>query len=294
MTPAECTKLRELLAHARMPLRRGIGNDSQLTFDKDGRLVCEAAPIDGSIIVAAVNALPSLLDALTAVTERADRAEAKLAVFVADEKAKYAKASAVFGVVPPSERVSLPTAEAIVNEVAHLEEKYAINRAVAARGEAAMQSSVEAYKIQNLEKEILRLKVGWRDAAHIAEARIQELGQLKLTTENERDAYRKRKDEAYEERNRLVAVFASIAVMLGWPAGMGQHVDVEGEDWDPEWKTLVVVQTPEGQASWHFHDSQRYLVDHLPEYAPKWDGHNTKTKYERLMRLAVEKAMVQV
>ena len=89
-------------------------------------------------------------------------------------------------------------------------------------------------------------------------------------------------DSVYDERNRLVSMFASMALVMGWKAGVGTHEDKPGESWDPEWKTLVVVETPEGQASWHFHDSHCGLIEHLPAYDAKWDGHDTPTKYRRL------------
>lgn len=100
------------------------------------------------------------------------------------------------------------------------------------------------------------------------------------------------KDAVYEERNRLVSLFASMALVMGWKAGIGQHEDpaVGGTgpavEWDPEWRTLVTVETPEGQASWHFHDSHRDLIEHLPAYDAKWDGHDTPTKYRRLEELS--------
>ena len=100
------------------------------------------------------------------------------------------------------------------------------------------------------------------------------------------ESMRARKDAVYEERNRLVALFASMSIAMGWRAGIGTHEDKPGEDWDPEWKTLLVIETPEGQASWHFHDSQRHLVEHLPLFDAKWDGHDTPTKYERMNRLS--------
>ena len=96
----------------------------------------------------------------------------------------------------------------------------------------------------------------------------------------------KMKDGAYEERNRLVVLFARISLTLGWSAGVGRHDELTGCDHDLEWSTLVVVQTPEGQASWHLHDSHRHLLDGLPDLDVAWDGHDTKTKYERLGKLA--------
>lgn len=94
------------------------------------------------------------------------------------------------------------------------------------------------------------------------------------------------KEAAYDERNRLVALFASMALALGWKAGVGQHEDEPGKEWDADWRTLIMVETPEGQASWHLHDSQNHLVKHLPSYVAKWDGHDTPTKYARLEKLS--------
>ena len=106
-----------------------------------------------------------------------------------------------------------------------------------------------------------------------------------LTASATIDRLTTQKDAAYDERNRLVALFASMALALGWKAGVGQHEDEPGKEWDADWRTLVMVETPEGQASWHFHDSHNHLVKHLPSYVAKWDGHDTPTKYARLERL---------
>lgn len=36
------------------------------------------------------------------------------------------------------------------------------------------------------------------------------------------------------------------------------------------------------QVSWHFHDSERHLLDGLPAYAGRWDGHTATEKYIRV------------
>lgn len=97
-----------------------------------------------------------------------------------------------------------------------------------------------------------------------------------------------RKLEAYEERNRVVALCLRMALALGWKAGVGEHQDVPGEDWDPEWRMLVTVDLPTGQASWHVHDSQKHLFEGLPKYDGTWDGHTTSVKYERIAQLVKE------
>jgi len=88
------------------------------------------------------------------------------------------------------------------------------------------------------------------------------------------DGIRARKDAAYEERNRVVALLARL-----FPSGLGP-TDIEG--WDPEWNGCVYIDLPTGQVSWHFHDSQAHLFAGIPAYQGEWDGHTTEEKYRRL------------
>lgn len=96
------------------------------------------------------------------------------------------------------------------------------------------------------------------------------------------------KNGAYSERNKCVAALARMALALGWRAGVGQHADVPGESWDADWRTLVAIDLPTGQVTWHFHDSEKPLIEGLPVYAGSWDGHDTPTKYARLGAIAPE------
>jgi hypothetical protein len=96
--------------------------------------------------------------------------------------------------------------------------------------------------------------------------------------------YKKRKDEAFEERNRVVACLARMVVHYGGTAGVAQHVDTPGVAWDSAWRTLVMIDLPTGQASWHAHDSHAHVFDGLPVYVKAWDGHTTPAKYERVDR----------
>jgi NTP pyrophosphatase (non-canonical NTP hydrolase) len=97
----------------------------------------------------------------------------------------------------------------------------------------------------------------------------------------ERDEAVEAKDSAYEERNRVVAALASL-----FPSGI---CDTDIPGWDAEWHGCVYIDLPTGQASWHFHDSQRRLFEHLPPYEKEWDGHTTTEKYQRLVLLAHSK-----
>lgn len=99
---------------------------------------------------------------------------------------------------------------------------------------------------------------------------------------------RSQKDGAYAERNRCVALIARLALLLGWRAGVGQH-PAEDTAWDADWRTIVFVDLPTGQASWHLHDSHRGLVEGLPAYEGRWDGHSTDEKYRRLESIPTPK-----
>lgn len=87
------------------------------------------------------------------------------------------------------------------------------------------------------------------------------------------------KDGAYLERNRCVAALARMAIALGQRAGRAKTA-IDG--WDPAWHGCIYIDLPTGQVSWHYHESQSGLFNDLPEYAGRWDGHDTPTKYERL------------
>lgn len=98
----------------------------------------------------------------------------------------------------------------------------------------------------------------------------------------ERDEQRAAKDGAYEERNRVVAALARTVIANGGVAGIARTA-IEG--WSEDWHGCVYIDLPTGQASWHFHESQRELFAGLPPYTRGWDGHTTLEKYERLAAL---------
>lgn len=92
-------------------------------------------------------------------------------------------------------------------------------------------------------------------------------------------------DQAYQERNRLVALLARLYF------GGIRKTEIPG--WDPEWHNCVFIDTLEGQMSWHYHDREARLFADLPEYTHEWDGHSTPEKYQRIERLCMmyDKAM---
>lgn len=93
-------------------------------------------------------------------------------------------------------------------------------------------------------------------------------------------ALEEQKNGAYSERNKLVALLSKI-----FPASIETH---DGEEWEDDWRHVVFINLPTGQASWHIHDSELPLFEHLESVGNKWDGHTTEEKYERIARLAVD------
>lgn len=85
------------------------------------------------------------------------------------------------------------------------------------------------------------------------------------------------KRAVYTERNRLVAFIASL-----YPSGIK---DTAILGWDEAWNGCVYIDLPNGQASWHYHESQANMFAHLPRYEGEWDGHTTEEKYNRIAAL---------
>jgi hypothetical protein len=92
------------------------------------------------------------------------------------------------------------------------------------------------------------------------------------------------KNQAYQERNLLVAALSKL-----FPAYLGRHIG--DEDWDDDWRNIVFISLPTGQVSWHIHDSELGLFEHLKGIiGPGWDGHSTEEKYARLCALPTHPA----
>ncbi len=113
---------------------------------------------------------------------------------------------------------------------------------------------------------------------------------LREKAERERDEARaeverlsRSRDEAYTERNELVAALSKV-----FPASL-EHHNAGDTSWDPEWRTIIAIDLPTGQATWHIHDRERGMFAHLlPRVGYAWDGHTTAEKYARLAALAPE------
>lgn len=103
---------------------------------------------------------------------------------------------------------------------------------------------------------------------------------LTETDQQARDEEKESKDSAYRERNMLVCALTKL-----FPAYLARH-DESDESWERDWMWIVYIDLPTGQVSWHIHDSERGLFDHLEVKENNWDGHNTERKYQRLQALS--------
>jgi hypothetical protein len=102
----------------------------------------------------------------------------------------------------------------------------------------------------------------WEAKAVLAEA----IGEAKRQREE--------KNQAYSERNQLVALLARI-----YPSGI-RATDIPG--WNPEWQGCVYIDLPDGQISYHYHNSEADMFRSLPAYTKPWDGHNKELVHDRL------------
>lgn len=88
------------------------------------------------------------------------------------------------------------------------------------------------------------------------------------------------KDQAYWERNQLVLALTKV-----FPSWRELH-PVEDTNWEKDWRNIIFIQLPTGQASWHIHDTELILFESLEfKEGDSWDGHTTEEKYNRLRNL---------
>ena len=87
-------------------------------------------------------------------------------------------------------------------------------------------------------------------------------------------------DEVYAERNQLVA-----ALTKHFPS----HYAID-ETVDPEWRYVICVHLPTGQATWHIREDEYGWFAHLEDFArpQHWDEHDTAEKYRRLASLELD------
>jgi predicted Holliday junction resolvase-like endonuclease len=136
---------------------------------------------------------------------------------------------------------------------------------------SALQAELSA--LQEEHRASLAVQELWKENL---DQREDEIIRLHKTLADTIDA----KNNAYKERNKVVAALAHICChVLCLPVYVTWH---DGAEWEDDWRTVLFIQLPTGQASWHFHDSEKDLLENLPHRRVIWDGHTTEEKYQRL------------
>jgi hypothetical protein len=114
--------------------------------------------------------------------------------------------------------------------------------------------------------------IGSPEDIHVSES----YDQIKAAIQGEIESLTISKNNAYVERDALVCALSKL-----FPSTLERHP--ENEEWENDWRWIVFVELPGGQATWHIHDSELAMFDHLHRNTGKiWDGHNTPEKYARL------------
>jgi hypothetical protein len=83
-------------------------------------------------------------------------------------------------------------------------------------------------------------------------------------------------NDAYQQRDRLVYALTRV-----FPSLLCDATDASSG-----WSSVVVIQIPTGQISFHIPDDELAWFAHLPRYPePVWDGHDNDEKWRRVMAL---------
>ncbi|MFZ3043714.1 MAG: hypothetical protein WA058_01225, partial [Minisyncoccia bacterium] len=104
--------------------------------------------------------------------------------------------------------------------------------------------------------------------------------------EEENAGLRVDKDTAYRERNRLVLFLTRC-----YPSHRCSHPESD-VSWERDWRNIICVHGPVGLMTWHIHDSELRMFEHLPFGESDWDGHTTEEKYQRLYRCDMNSAAI--
>lgn len=102
--------------------------------------------------------------------------------------------------------------------------------------------------------------------------------------EQEVKRLRELKNQAFDERNQLVALLSKL-----YPSALSK--DFSGAY---SLEDAVYIQLPTGQVSWHLTPSQLPLFEHLHTEEMAWDGHSHEEKWQRVHSVSVNKPLKHI
>lgn len=117
-------------------------------------------------------------------------------------------------------------------------------------------------------REIMLARVYIKDVKRLAEFEMSHLVEIQDLKDQ--------KNNAYHERDQLVSALSKV-----YPSHLARDVYPDVED---SWRNIVCIHLPTGQATWHIHEIELEMFEHLHsgDAACYWDGHSTEEKYARL------------
>lgn len=100
------------------------------------------------------------------------------------------------------------------------------------------------------------------------------------------------KDNAYKERNIVLAAFAwmihNSKSEIPACVYLSRHPDSD-ESWEDDWRNILVIEVyNKHQLTWHLQDEEMHLFSGLPQKSYVWDGHTTAAKYAKLIKYFIQ------
>lgn len=118
-----------------------------------------------------------------------------------------------------------------------------------------------------------------RLTTEIALTDLPEFKQIIATAQEQIHTLEAAKNGAYAERNKCLVLVALMAQRLDLKTGIGIDPNAETS----EWQSILFIDLPAGQVSWHLHESETHMFYFVGAYGGTWDGHTTDEKYRRVV-----------
>ena len=154
------------------------------------------------------------------------------------------------------------------------------------------QTYVEKFKeISDVLKILLDENTDKATRDELAEIHIQDFAMSALDCITKMTVLTALIDSAYNERDILVSVLAKLFKKYS----SVEEVDPQTVNYDPEFKYIVYIDLPGGnQFSWHLKNEEIELFDDIEKNKGTiWDGHTSNEKYDKLLSLFSDPAIVQ-
>lgn len=84
-------------------------------------------------------------------------------------------------------------------------------------------------------------------------------------------------------------IYTERAHLIAWLSKIYPSYKAMDYEMDTSYGGLIVINSPQGQLSWHVSTTDLYLFDHLEfNVEHVWDGHTSAEKYNRIRKISVK------